>query len=59
MSVVEYLVTVLAVAGALFYLGRRWWRKFRSGGCCGASCPVASSKIRLAAPERRASTELR
>jgi hypothetical protein len=59
MSPGEYLVIGLAVSGAVLYLALRLRRKSRTGACSGGSCPVAAPKIRLAAPERRASTELR
>lgn len=53
---VETFLVALAVAGALFYLGRRAWRRLagKGGGCCG-QCPVAPRKIRLAGSNGRGS----
>ena len=55
MSAAETFLVALTVAGALFYLGRRAWRRLagRGGGCCG-QCPAAR-KIRLAGRDGRGS----
>jgi hypothetical protein len=47
-SDLEAILVGLAIAGALFYLGRRAWRRLagRGAGCCG-NCPVGPDKIRL------------
>lgn len=38
-SAVETILVTLVVAGALFYLARLAWTRFRGGGCCG-QCPA-------------------
>ena len=46
---IEALLLVIVVGGAIFYLGRRAWLRLRGarGSCCGG-CPVGPPKIGLA-----------
>jgi hypothetical protein len=57
MSMIESILVTLVVGGAALYLLCRAWLRFvRPGdGCCGR-CPMAGSKIRLAAPPERVSS---
>lgn len=58
MALLESLMVALAVGAAIACLLLGVWRRFRAnhrgGGCCGR-CPVADSKIRLAAKEPQVS----
>ena len=56
MSLAESIAVAVTVFAAGAYLARRAWMRFagQGGGCCGR-CPVAPSKIRLAAKTGRVS----
>lgn len=59
MTMAEFVLVGLAVGGAVTYLARRAWGKWRgTGNCCGG-CPALRPEIRLAAGKDRDSIGVR